>query len=86
MFCSKCGESLPKNSRFCRGCGLKTKEKPNKLLLFSIAFLTVASIGIFTYLGYLLMDSRQQAEQPVQAKPEQVRTIIKEVHQTEPKP
>ena len=86
MFCSKCGESLPQSSRFCPGCGLKTKEKPNKLLLFSIAFLTVASIGIFTYLGYLLLDSRQQAEQPVQAKPEQVRTIIKEVHQTEPKP
>lgn len=86
MFCAKCGKSTPQNSRFCPGCGYKIKSKPNNFLLFGITFLTVLSIGIFSYLGYLLMDSRQQAEQPVVVEPEQVKTIIKEVPHTEQKP
>ena len=86
MFCSKCGKSTPQNSRYCPDCGYKMKSKSSSFLLFGIAFLTVLSIGIFSYLGYLLMDTRQQAEQPVEAKPEQVKTIIKEVPKTEPEP
>ena len=86
MFCSKCGKSTPQNSRYCPDCGYKIKSKSSSFLLFGIAFLTVLSIGIFSYLGYLLMDSRQQAEQPVEVKPEQVKTIIKEAPQTEPEP
>ena len=29
MYCSKCGEEIPDNSKFCRKCGNKIKNEEN---------------------------------------------------------
>ncbi len=88
MYCSKCGEPIPQRSSYCSSCGHKTRHKSNKLLVWGMVFLSVFCIGIFSYIGYLLSNPPKQAEQPVQTKQEQVKSVAKEVKptKTESKP
>ena len=79
MYCSKCGASIAKRSKYCESCGQPLKQKSNKIWIYLIGCLSIICIGIFSYLGFLLIEKApiQQVSKIQEANVEEKQTEVK---------